>query len=216
MAPPRRGRRRQGRKRMTWRPRRKVTVRKYSPTYTEIVAAGNIQANNGGQFVCRFVDIPQQAQYSSLYKQFCIKKLSVMLLPRLNSFDANTALAVGTSYWAPRLTYSVDDTPSTTIPGSELDVLSDNGAKVVSLTNKRTLTCYPKPSIGSIDTQLGSVVATRMRKAVWLNTNSADVANSGVNVQHHGIRYWLTGNPLYNDFMFDVYYKITFQLRDPA
>lgn len=188
----------------------------YSKTFTEVLSAGNIQMNTGGQFVCRFNDIPQAGQYAALYKQFCIKKLQVMLLPRLNSFDANTTASVGTSYWVPRLAFSVNDTPGTTIPLSEVDVLQDNGARVVSLVNKKTLVCYPKPSIGSIDLGLGAVAATRQRKQVWLNTGNSDTTNNGQNVQHHGITYWLTGNPLYNEFMFDVYYKITFQMRDPA
>lgn len=217
MAPrgPRGRRMRKGKKRTTWRPRRRQ-ARVYSQTYTELVSAGNIQANAGGQFVCRFNDIPQAGQYAALYKQFCIKKLQVMLLPRLNSYDANTTASVGTSYWAPRLTYSVDDTPATTIPAAELDVLTDNGAKVISLTDKRTLTCYPKPSIAVMNVNDGAQVATRQRKAVWLNTNNVDTQLNGQNVQHHGIRYWLTANPLYNEFFFDVYYRITFQMRDPA
>lgn len=188
----------------------------YSRVFTEVLSAGNIQMNTGGQFVCRFNDIPQAGQYAALYKQFCIKKLQVMLLPRLNSFDANTTASVGTSYWAPRLVYAINDSPGTTAPVSEVDVLQDNGAKIVSLTNKKTLVCYPKPSIGATDLNSGVIAAIRQRKIVWLNTNNIDTTNNGQDVQHHGITYWLTGNPLYNEFFFDVYYKITFQMRDPA
>lgn len=188
----------------------------YSRVFTEVLNAGNIQLNTGGTFVCRFNDIPQAGQYAALYKQFCIKKLQIMLLPRLNSYDANTTASVATSYWVPRLVYSVDDTPGLQVPPTEISVLTDNGAKIVPLTNKATLTCWPKPAIGSQDIFSGTLVATRQRKMVWLNTESVDVSNNGQNVQHNGIRYFLSGNPLYNEFVFDVYYKITFQMRDPA
>lgn len=190
--------------------------RRYSPVYTEMLAAGNVQLNTGGTFVCRFADIPQAAQYSNLYKQFCIKKLQVMLLPRLNSYDANTTASIATSYWLPRIVYSVDDTPGLQAPVNEISVLTDNGAKVLTMAQKTTLTCWPKPAIGSQDLFTGTYVATRQRQQVWLNTESGDVSNPGVNVQHNGIRYWISGNPLYNEFAFDVYYRITFQLRDPA
>lgn len=216
--------RRFGRKKVVRRPRRRLGlrgVRKFRAVapprvFTEIVQAGDIQVNAGGQFVCKFTDIPQWQQYSQLYKQFCIKKLQVMILPKLNSFDANTTLATGTSYWLPRIAYSVDDTPSTTAPAAELDILTDNGAKVLSMGRKLTLTCWPKPNLASVYTDTGAVVATRQRKMIWLNTTSPDVGNTGVNVNHGAIRYFITANPLYNEYQFAVYYKITFALRDPA
>lgn len=188
----------------------------YSQTYTEVLPAGNIQCNAGGVFVVRFADIPQASNYMTLYKQFCIKKLQVMLLPRLNSYDANTTLSVATSYWVPRISYSIDDTPLVVAPANETSVLTDNGCKILTLDKKRSITCYPKPNIASVDPTIGTAVATRQRKTIWLNTSNPEVGNPGDMVQHGAIRYWVAANPLYNDYQFDVYYKVTFQMRDPA
>lgn len=194
-----------------------MSRRSYSPVFSEVLSAGNISTNAGGQFICNFASVPQAANYSVLYKQFCIKKLEVMILPRLNSFDANNAALTGTAYWQPRIAYAIDDTPSTSNPGSELDVLQCNGAKVVALTGKKvTISCRPKPSIGSQDMVNGGNVSTRIRGPVWLNTDSVDVSYSGVNVGHGAIRYWISANPLFTEMQFDVYFKITFQLRDAA
>lgn len=199
--------------RTTWRPRARQ-ARVYSQTYTEVLQAGDVQTNTGGVFLCRFMDIPQNASYSNLYKQFCIKKLQVMLLPKFTEYTAGAPAA--NFLQVPRLVYSVDDTPGLQAPTNEISVLTDNGAKVLSMKNKITLTCYPKPNIASIDLAATAAVATRQRKAVWLNTQSGDVTNSGETVQHGGIRYYISGNPLFNEYQYDVYYKITFQMRDPA
>lgn len=204
---------RKGKKRTAWRPRRR-NARVYSQTYTEVLQAGDVQTNTGGVFLCRFMDIPQNASYSNLYKQFCIKKLQVMLLPKFTEFQAGAPAA--NFLQVPRLAYSVDDTPALNAPTNEISVLTDNGAKVLSMKNKITLTCYPKPNIAAIDLAATSAVATRQRKAVWLNTQSGDVSNSGETVQHGGIRYFISGNPAFSEYQYDVYYKITFQMRDPA
>lgn len=200
---------RKGKKRTTWRPKRR-TSRTYSPVFTEMLQAGDLQINAGSQFVCKMSDVPQYANYSVLYKQFCIKKLQVMILPRLNEFGSGTGTTTGTSYWVPRLAYCIDSTPSTANPPNELSVLENNGAKVVMMNKKISITCYPKPSLGMQDMVNGGNVATRFKGPVWLNTDSTDVAYNGLNINHGAIRYWITANPLYSDYQFDVYYKITF------
>lgn len=186
----------------------------YSQTYTELVDAGEVQNNAGGVFLCRFADIPQRTSYSTLYKQFCIKKLQVLLLPKFTERYAgdptNNFLQV------PRIAYSIDDSPATTIPASEIDVLTDNGCKVKEMKNKITLTCYPKPTVASIDLSSATAVATRQRKQIWFNTTSNDVTNDGTLVQHGGIRYYISANPAFNNYEYNVYYRITFQMRDPA
>lgn len=196
--------------------KRGVKASKY-PTFTEVFTTGSIPVNAGGTFYTAFSQIPQCAQYATLYKQFCIKKLQVTLMPRLNSFDPNTAGGTGLSFWAPRIAYSIDDTPSVINPTSELDVLTDNGVKVLSLGSKPIkMTCYPKPSINSIESGSGNPVSTRQRKIVWFNQRNTEVGNDGWSVPHGNIRYWISANPLLSDYQFDVYYKVTFSVRDPA
>lgn len=212
-------RRRMNRKRRAAGRRRaaRKNIKTVSHTFTEVLTTGSIPVNAGGVFYTTFSAIPQAASYAALYKQFCIKKLQVSLMPRLNSYDPNTAGSVGLSYWAPRIAYSIADTPAVVNPTSELDVLTDNGVKVLTMGNKPIrMTCYPKPSISVISGADGNPVAVRQRKQVWFNQRNTEVANDGWSVPHGNIRYWISANPLLSDFQFDVYYKITFAVRDPA
>lgn len=208
--------RRNARRRPARRMRISRSPRVFSQTFTEVLTTGSIPVNAGGVFYTTFDQIPQCGQYALLYKQFCIKKLEVTLMPRLNSYDPNTAGGTGLSFWAPRIAFSIDDTPAVVNPTSELDVLTDNGVKVFSLVKPLKMTCYPKPSISSINGADGNPVATRQRKMVWFNQRNAEVGNDGWSVPHGNIRYWISANPLLGDFQFDVYYKITFSCRDPA
>lgn len=185
-------------------------------TFTEVYNAGGLSVNSGGVFTTTMSAIPQAGQYAALYKQFCIKKLEVTLIPRLNSFDPNTAGGTGLSFWLPRIAYSVDDSPDVLPPLSELDVLTDNGVKLVSMDKPIKMVCYPKPSIQSIESGSGNPVATRQKKQVWFNHRNPDVAADGWSVQHGSIRYWISANTLLSDFQFDVYHKVTFACRDPA
>lgn len=212
-------RRRVNRKRRAAGRRRaaRKNIKTVSHTFTEVLTTGSIPVNAGGVFYTTFSQIPQAASYAALYKQFCIKKLQVTLMPRLNSYDPNTAAAVGLSYWAPRIAYSVADTPNVANPTSELDVLTDNGVKVVSLGSRPLrMTCYPKPSISALEAGSGNPVAIRQRKTIWLNQRNNEVTDDGWSVPHGNIRYWISANPLLSDYQFDVYYKITFAVRDPA
>lgn len=183
-------------------------------TFTEMLEASAVTVNSGGIWQCKFTDLPQAAQYSNLYKQFCIKKLQVILLPDFTSADASTLLS-GTQM--PRLAFAIDDTPNVNAPANELDVLTSNGSKVIVAGNKAVITCYPKPNIAPLVGAYGAYVATRTRGPVWLNTDAAEVAFSGTGLPHGGIRYWLSGAPLSPPYVqYSVYYKITFALRDPA
>lgn len=213
-------RRRMNRKRRAAGRRRRAArknIKTMSHTFTEVFSTGSIPVNAGGTFYTTFSAIPQCASYAALYKQFCIKKLQVTLMPRLNSYDPNTAGSVGLSYWAPRIAYSIADTPNVINPTSEADVLTDNGVKVLSMGSKPIrMTCYPKPSINVIETGSGNPVAVRQRKTLWFNQRNTEVGNDGWSVPHGNIRYWISSNPLLSDFQFDVYYKVTFAVRDPA
>lgn len=195
-----------------------------SRTFTEIFPVqldqgGQVSTNSGGVFRVRFQDIPQAAQYSQLYKQFCIKKLHVMLLPRYSNVDPNNAIGVTLyDFFQTRLAFSIDDTPNVALPASEGDVLESNGAKIVSGIKKIGITCYPKPDMTVYNNATGNFNSYRIKKAVWFNTtNPADVNYSGADVQHGAIRYWLTGNPTVASYVqYDVYFKVTFAMRDPA
>lgn len=210
-----RGRARAGR-RKPWYMRKRVGRKPVIHTFTETLQASPLPSGGGGIFSTRFNDLPQAAQYATLWKQFCIRKLEVMIVPKFNSFGVTGNVA--NSYWQPRITYAVNDTPSLLTPATELDVLTDNGCKTKVINNKPLrITCYPKPEFISTDLT-GARVVTRQRKMIWFNTGNTDVAFSGQNVVHTGIQYFVTGNtpgaPV--EELADVYYKVTISMRDAS
>jgi len=181
-------------------------------TFTEVYPyeTPTLLSNQGYILTTQFRDIPQNLQYSDLYKQFCIKKVQFILVPRWNSADA----AGGDNLL--RTAYSIQDTPSGVVPATELSVLENNGCKITTANRVLKITCYPKPllqSDGSIVT--GYAPAFNYRKAAWLNTDSPDndPATSGTQLLHYGVSLFLSGltntTPVY-----DAFVKTTFSLRD--
>lgn len=187
-------------------------------TFTETIQASPIYTNTGNVFSCRFIDIPQHTEYSTLFKQFCIKKMKVILLPNYTEVDPNNAIGLTTfNLTQPRLTYAIDDSPNLTAPTSELDVLQSNGAKIRNAGKKLEITFKPKPNIASLEASLGAYVGLRQKADMWLNTDSSTVSYSGTGLQHCGVRYWLSGQVSAVPYLqYNVYYKITFSVRDPA
>lgn len=176
------------------------------PTFTETFAMPTIVGNTGGVFRVQINNIPQLAQYSALYNQYKINTLKVMILPDYNSYDGSQPLG-GTTL--PRISYAINDTPDVTAPLSEADVLSDNGVRVRSMSTKLTIRCNPKPQRPN---------ATLGVEVIDAKSPFFTFATPGqTNPIYTGISYWIAhatagGQPAAN---FQVYYKVTFTLRDP-
>lgn len=218
-------RRRGAMARKSSKPRRKYGARKFMRqrklsdmrTFTECLSAGPINTNNGGVFKTRITDIPQHADYARLYSQFCIRKLKVVLLPRYGSSEPNAALAglTAVDIQNTRIAFSIDDTPARLNPANEIDVLSNNGAKVVTGHKKVTITCWPRPDLAMFDTNSGAVPAVNTKKSVWLNFNNPETGNNGETIQHGGISYWVTGSSALASYdCYDAYFYVTFSVRD--
>lgn len=198
---------------------------------TETLNAGSLNnsapGTSGQVWAAQFDSIPQAAQYSSLYRQFCIAKFEMILLPRFTVPDPNNQLGfAGSGGWGSvRLAYAIDESPALQAPINELDVLQSNGSKVVVCNGKKiVIRCNnPRPdmAVGNVGLP-GQFANVRTKSRVWLNTDSADVKGTGTAWPHYGIRTYATMNnvgPVATDVsvpIFDVYYKITFGLRDPA
>lgn len=203
-------------------------------TFTEVLNAGQIYTStasgstaNGQVWKCKFTDLPQNQEYSKLYRQFAIKKLQLILLPRNTVPDLNNQQGfVGSGgYGSIRLAWSVDSGPTMLAPTSEIDVLTANGSKVVVQTSRKiVINCKPQADVITSFPNAPAAVfaASRRRGLQWFNTDNTDVAYSGTNIEHGAIRTYATLNfvgPVTDEasvFAYDVYYKITFCLRDPA
>jgi len=178
----------------------------------------------GGLLNLTFNNIPQAPYYQQLFRQFCVKHITWMLLPRISSVDLgtltynfNTVSAV--SPMLPRFVWSIADTPSLNVPTSELDVLQDNGSKVTTVNKRVTIKHRPVPDIGNTTNSY----TLPGKKQVWFNTANVGNAYDGQSVKHGSIRYWVTApnvsavsaQPV-NIELYDIFCKVTVAFRDPA
>jgi len=189
-----------------------------TPTFTETYKSGLVTANTGGQFTARISDIPQIADYLALYNQYRINWIKVMLIPDFGSADPNTYSQnfVGgiPSVANARIAWAINDTPNLPNPVSEADVLTDNGAKIKTLTNKWQQSFKPRPDKFTGTAVGGSGVAVREKFNQWLSF--AEPAFPANNPIHRGVSYWISAlSATGGDQAYHVYYKVNFSLRDP-
>lgn len=186
------------------------------PTFIETYNGGQVLANAGGQFTARISDIPQIVDYQALYQQYRINWIKVTLVPDFGGTDPNTYnqnFVGGIPATAnARIAWAINDTPALANPVNEADVLTDNGAKIRTLASMWSASFKPRPDKYTGDAGGGAGVPVREKFKQWLSF--ADLA--GNNPIHRGISYWITaltaggGTQAYN-----VYYKVSFSLRDP-
>jgi len=194
------------------------------PVFTETFRLGNpfdplapayrLASNTGGVLKVSMSQVPQLAQYNSLYTKYRILKAKFICLPQFNteSSDVNSAqynATQGFGNWGmARLVTSIQDSPNVPIPLSEDDVLEDNGCKIMSGRPKIVLSCKPVPD--AVDGAGNRFT----EKSKFINFNPAPAGD----IDHYGIRWWYTlPNPGGNitDVPYFVYCKLTFQLSDP-
>lgn len=191
-----------------------------SPIFTESFALPKVGGgqyllapNAGGVLGVSMNDIPQLAQYNTLYQKYRILKAKFICIPAWNTAaaDANSELAPGgqTYVGLSRVVFAINDSPNQiTSPANENVVLADNGCKIVCGSPKLTMSCRPVPN-----TQDANGVQMTYRDK-YINFN-----NAGPDVAHFGITWWhtqpvLPGGQGYGVPYF-VYVKLTFQLSDP-
>jgi len=175
-----------------------------------------MDSNAGGVLSVRISQVPQIAQYSTLYTKYRILKAKFILLPQFvtESSDVNAAQyngSTGLGNWGmSRIVTSIQDSPDQPQPVSEDDVLEDNGCKIYTGRPKIVLGCRPVPN--TLDAN--GVIMTQKGKFINFVGSSPTVQE----VEHFGIRWWHTlpnpGGNIENKPYF-VYCKLTFQLADP-
>nr|UOF81628.1 circovirus capsid protein [Cressdnaviricota sp.] len=203
--------------------RRRRMIYSNSRTFTETVGtdlSGNrLSVLPGGvKFGITAQQIPQMADlYAKLYRQFKITRVVAHLVPQFLAQDQNQAYAnafavsLAPGVTAPSITWAVNDSADDiTTPTTELQVLECNGSKVALLNKIWKQAFRPVPYLTS-GTPLVPVAVTKRNQ--WLSMDSA------LNVEHVGIDAWINqnavggGTPTFTNFF--VYYKVTFQVRDP-
>lgn len=191
------------------------------PTFVETFKQDQAIAGNlGGVFSVRITDIPQIAQYAQLYKQYRINWVKVMLIPDWNSAQADhNAAAYNASlpiqnFGMARIAFAINNSPQLVAPVNEAIVLQDNGCKIKVIGQKWSTSFKPVPDVGVTSGTTANPIWTRQKFRQWFNF---DTTLTGNNPLHYGVSYFITqlvanttAAPTYN-----VYYKVSFSLRDP-
>lgn len=192
------------------------------PIFTETVRlelVGNpgapyqMNSNTGGALQVTMNMIPQLSQYSSLYTKYRILKVQYLCLGTWNTQSSdpnagqyNTTLPTA-SYGMGRIVFAIQDSPFQAVPFNEQEVLTANGAKIISAKPKFTINTRPVANI--VDAAANQITL----RGKYLN-----FVTSGQNQTHGSVKWWYT-LPVINtaslDPFYAVYAKITFQLADP-
>lgn len=184
------------------------------PTFTETFIGNPIlfnqtsAGNSTGLIQNSLNQLPQVAEYTALYNQYCIKRITAIFVPAYNVADTNIPLSA-TPVDAPRMVYAIQDSAQQVAPSVESDVLQDNGCKIRMFTKPIKVSWRPKPAVADAVVAGGFVANTR-RGLQWLTTAATTVA-------HNGLAYSFTnsvpiaGTPT----LASVYFKVTFALKDP-
>lgn len=185
------------------------------PVFTETYTKASIVPNTGGVLTFNINEVPQLAQYNTLYQKYRILKAKVIAVPQYAQQDQNAGeYNAGNNAYAHgqgRLVWAVNDSPGLTNPGAELDVLKDNGCKIRPLRTMVSMACRPVPLY---EDNNGILITLKKN---WINFQTGPSAPA--DPKHFGITYWYTQPflgqtaQLNNDLQ--VYVKLTFQLADP-
>lgn len=194
-----------------------------SPTFVETFSPGSViipagAGQVGGVFSTRITDVPQVAQYATLYKQYRINWVKVMLVPDFNTASAdqnaaqyNATIPTGNTGLA-RIVHAVNNSPQLVVPANEAAVLEDNGCKIRTISTKWSATFKPVPDVGVIAGTNNNTIFTKSRYRQYFNFDTQTPLN---NPLHYGITYWITMINAGLTVPFHVYYKVSFTLRDP-
>jgi len=216
------------RARKVFRPRVARAIRSYNPrpVFTETVrlqGAGSpgsiyqMNSNQGGLLQVTMDMIPQLSQYRNLYQKYRILKVQYLALGTWNtqSSDVNSGqynvFSNQPAYGMGRVAFVIQDTPFVTMPTTEQDVLTCNGARVISAKPKFTVSCRPVPNI--VDAASNQLTLRRQF------LNFVDPTTGAQNQTHGSVKWWyslplIAPNPQIDPF-YAMYAKITFQLADP-
>lgn len=179
------------------------------PIFTETIPVSPLVSNTVGNFGCTIASLSQYASYAALYRQYRILKLQVLLLPEQTMGEALQDDADPPGFITSgvgRLVYAINDMPGLPAPANEVAVLNENGCKIRATTKPIRISCRPVP-----DTEVSNAGQSNAYLPIDLRGKYLDI-NYGSTVVHTGISYSFTAP---SPQTMQVYFKITFQLKEP-
>lgn len=171
-------------------------------------------ANATGVMTFKLTDLLNANNFVALFDLYKLKKVSIKLVPLVNSSDASTGTnAAGQVGTLPMLFIAPNHDPYVPPPATVGDVLNDDGCRVIRLDRPTTLTISnPKPNIVDNTGDLLPIMFNTKTQP-WLTTggNSQIIDQSGV--PHYGFRYVLTNNAV-ADLTVGVYATYYFCMKE--
>lgn len=149
-------------------------------TYTASVSSLGAPTPAQKGFSFQLVDLPNVAEYTSLFDQYKIQKVVLKIVPKtLMTQGASTGNAGPTGYGQVVTAIDYDDAAT---PSSKDELLEYGSAKYTQASRVHTRTIRPK-----------------VLNAVWVNSISTGYApraapfidNANNNVPHYGIKMWI-------------------------
>ncbi len=125
--------------------------------------------------------LPNYTEFTSLFDEYCIKKVDIMVIPSMTSVGINQQV----NFWAPWIVHAVDydDTSSTSATG----LMQYDGAQFTQLAGALTRnnspvlrSVYPRAPAAVIKST-GVTTGQSPTQNMWINT-------SNPNVQHMGFK----------------------------
>lgn len=176
-------------------------------------------AGTGKIFKVAISDLPQFAQYASMYNQYRINWVKILLIPDYNmkSADANAATynlaSVVQNYGQIRVVHAINDSPALGPPPNEGAVLTDNGCKIRALGSKWSVSFKPTPDVALTDRN-NAAVWMKPKYRQFFNFNTTEL---GDNPDHGSVQafFTLASDTPTSTIPCRVYYKVSFTLRDP-
>lgn len=197
--------------------RMRLAPRMYNPTptFTETFKMTTLNGSSTGvtagllQTCLNYV--PQVTDYTALYNQYCIRSVQFILIPAYDQYDSTNVTTNPAAITAPRLVYAINDSAQQPTPATELDVLTDNGAKIRMMDRPIRIRCRPVAQVGMSASTGGFVSETK--KTRWLSTANPEILHSGVS---YAISQTIPSSLVDpNCPIATLYAKLTFSLRDP-
>lgn len=183
------------------------------PTFTETfkvdpITYNETSAGNSTSQLINFIgQVPQIADYTNLYNQYCIRRVTAIFVPAYNTSDLNVPASIPVAI--PRMVYAIQNSAIPLNPTTESDVLQDNGAKIRMFDRPIKVSWRPQPAT-ALAQVAGGFAAVNTRGLKWFTTTDTAVVHQGLALSFTN-DVPITGNPV----LAQVYIKMTFSLRDP-
>lgn len=179
------------------------------PIFTETIPVSPLVSNQVGNFGISINQLSQYASYAALYRQYRILRLQVILLPEQTvgeSLDNGDTPPVFVTSGVGRIVYAINDMPGLPAPANEVAVLNENGCKIRTMARPLRISCKPVP-----DVEVSNSGQANAYLPIDLRNRYLDI-NYGSTVPYTGISYAYSAP---TPQTVQVYYKVTFQLKEP-